>query len=191
MSKYPELIVLRHGETEWNLENRMQGALNSPLTSRGIAHAQRQCELLSEFDLSDWDVFCSPQGRAVQTAGLAAGPLVTTITTDPLLREIGVGEWQGKLRDTLKYDGIRQDGPDGPINLYEHAPGGEGFDRLEARCHRFLSKLERPSVLITHGITSRMLRVLVLGLDRSEIGKIAGGQGNLFHLKDGMQKELV
>ena len=191
MSEYPEIIVLRHGETEWNRENRMQGALNSRLTEKGITQAQHQLELLSQFDLRQWDVFCSPQGRAVQTAGFAVAPLVDFVSSDPLLCEIGVGEWQGKIRDQLDFDGARHDGPDGPIALYEHAPGGEGFDRLEERCRAFLGKLTRPTVIVTHGITSRMLRITVLGLGRSELGTIAGGQGNIFHLKDGVQKEFV
>lgn len=191
MRTFPELLILRHGETVWNRENRMQGALNSALTEQGIQHAKRQGEILAQFDLSDWAAVSSPQGRAFQTAGIAVAPLVNRITTDPLLCEIDVGEWQGRLRAQLKAEGPQNDGPDGPLALYEQAPGGEGFDRLEARCKRFLGSLNCPTVVVTHGITSRMLRILALGLDRVALGKIAGGQGNVFHLKDGVQKELV
>lgn len=191
MSTYPELLVLRHGETLWNREQRMQGALNSALTEQGIRHAKRQGEILSQFDLSAWTAVCSPQGRAFQTAGIAVAPYVNKITTDSLLREIDVGEWQGRLRAELKVKGPQNDSPDGPLALYEQAPGGEGFNRLEARCRKFLNGLNCPTVIVTHGITSRMLRILVLGLSRDALGEIAGGQGNIFHLKDGVQKELV
>ncbi len=188
---WQELIVLRHGETEWNRENRMQGALNSRLTDKGIAQAKRQGELLRGFVLDDWVAFCSPLGRTIQTAGYSIAPVINRIHTDNRLREIEVGEWSGMRRSDLKYDGNLDEGPDGPIGLYEQAPGGEGFDALEARCRSFLGDLTGPTVVVTHGITSRMLRTIVLGLGRSELGKIAGGQGNLFHLKDGVQKEIV
>jgi len=188
---YPELIFLRHGETFWNRENRMQGALNSELTEKGITQARRQRELLMQFDLKGWTACSSPQGRAFQTAGLAVAPLIERIKTDDRLREIEVGQWSGKLRADLSADMVLQDGPDGPIALYEHAPGGEGFDALEERCRDFLDDLSGSTVIVTHGITSRMLRTIVLGLGRSELGKIPGGQGNLFHVKDGVQKEIV
>ena len=136
---WPELLVLRHGETTWNHEKRMQGDLNSPLTAQGIAQAQNQHRVLEKMDLTGWDIWSSPMGRAFQTAGIAVAPFVTTIHTDTRLREIGVGDWTGRLRSELQYDGPQLDGPDGPVGLYAHAPGGEGFDALEQRCRDFLS----------------------------------------------------
>jgi len=189
---WPEVIVLRHGETEWNRDNRMQGALNSPLTEKGQHQAAKQGELLGQFDLSsNWGAVCSPQGRAFETAALSVALHIPFVRTDDRLREIGVGDWAGKIRSDLKVEGPLQDGPDGPIAMYEQAPGGEGFDALEQRCRSLLSEIQRPSVLVTHGITSRMLRTILLDLPRSELGKIQGGQGNLFHIKDGIQKEIV
>ncbi len=187
--EYPELLILRHGETVWNAENRMQGQLNSPLTEKGRAQAARQAELLGARDLSGFVALSSPQGRAFETAAIAVARHMSPICTDDRLREIGVGEWQGRVRDGLWNQPI-EDTPDGPIAMYEHAPGGEGFDALEARCRGFLADLEGPAVLVTHGITSRMLRTVLLGLDRSELGNLPGGQGNVFHLKDKTQTEL-
>ena len=60
----PELYILRHGETYWNAENRMQGELNSPLTEKGLRDAARQGQILSARDLSGFAFFTSPQGRA-------------------------------------------------------------------------------------------------------------------------------
>ncbi|MCB2120639.1 MAG: histidine phosphatase family protein, partial [Rhodobacteraceae bacterium] len=51
MGVYPELYVLRHGETVWNAEGRMQGTLDSPLTERGCAQARRQGEILASLGL--------------------------------------------------------------------------------------------------------------------------------------------
>ncbi|MEJ6402384.1 histidine phosphatase family protein [Yoonia sp. 2307UL14-13] len=188
---FPELYILRHGETVWNAENRMQGGLNSPLTEKGRAQAARQGELLSGLDLDGFAALSSPQGRAFETAAIAVAPLIPLIRTDDRLREIGVGEWQGKVRDDLRVHVPVVDGPDGPLALYEHAPGGEGFAGLEQRCRAFLADLAGPVVIVTHGITSRMLRCLSLGLGRDALANMPGGQGNVFHLKDGAQTELV
>ncbi len=53
-----------------------------------------------------------------------------------------------------------------------------------------MSNLQGPSVLVTHGITSRMIRATVLGLGIAGLGEMPGGQGVVYHLKDGVQKRL-
>jgi len=183
---FPELYILRHGQTVWNAENRMQGELNSPLTAKGIADAARQGDILRGIDLTGFAFLCSPQGRAFQTAGLALAQIATDIRTDDRLREIGVGDWSGLLRDTLPMP----EGRDPFMAQYEIAPNGEGFARLETRCRAFLADLTGPSVLVTHGITSRMLRSIVAGEGAVAVPTIHGGQGCVYHLKDGVQKLL-
>ena len=64
---YPELYILRHGETEWNATNRMQGRLNSPLTDKGKRDATRQGNILRGLNLSGFSFLSSPSGRAFQT----------------------------------------------------------------------------------------------------------------------------
>jgi len=190
MGHYPEIFVLRHGETEWNAQGRMQGALNSPLTERGRAQARQQGDILSEFDLTGFDVICSPQARAFETAAIALAGQVNRIRTDEGLREIGVGLWAGKLRSELSAGQDLIEGPDGALALYEQAPEGEGFAALEQRCRAFLDQLNGPSVLITHGITSRMLRCVATGVGPSGLENIGGGQGIVFQVKNSSQKRL-
>ncbi len=192
--KHPEVYILRHGETHWNAENRMQGELNSPLTARGIEHAARQHDILAACDLKGFEALCSPQGRAVQTAGIAVAPLISTLRTDDRLREIGVGQWQGRVRSELPFVGDAINGPDGPLAMYASAPGGEGFQALAERCAAVLDDLRQPSVLVTHGITSRMLRMVLLGYpwdDLQTMAELPGGQGVVYHLKDGVQTKLA
>ena len=190
MVDFPELYFLRHGQTYWNAEGRMQGRLNSSLTSLGRKQAERQGEILASLDLSGFEAICSPQGRAFETAAIAVAPILPMIRTDPRLCEIDVGDWQGKLREGLWPDGQLDDGPDGPLAVYENAPGGEGFAGLEQRCADFLRSLQGPSVIVTHGITSRMMRSLVLGLGTAGVKQMPGGQGNVFHLSNGEQRQL-
>ena len=187
---YPEVYVLRHGETEWNAENRMQGALNSPLTIEGRAQALRQGQILQSINLKDFIVLSSPQGRAFQTAAIALAECVTHVRTDDRLSEIGVGEWSGRIRSELAPPDQYNDTPDGALELYEQAPGGEGFAALHARCAAFLNDLPGPAVLITHGITSRMLRAIIMGRGLAGLAEMPGGQGVVYHLKDGVQKRL-
>ena len=183
---YPELYILRHGQTEWNEQGRMQGALNSPLTAQGVAEATRQGEILQRIDLQDFSFICSPQMRAVQTAGIALSHVAGFVQTDPRLAEITVGEWSGLLRDDLPME----DGPDAFMAQYEAAPGGEGLAGVTCRVTAFLADLKGPSVLVTHGVTSRVLRGLVVGEDAIGAASVHGGQGTVYHLKDGMQKVL-
>lgn len=178
---HPELFILRHGETTWNAENRMQGELNSPLTEKGLRDAARQRAILAELDLQGFRFICSPQGRAFQTAGIALAGLADHIRTDDRLREIGVGDWSGLLRDELPM-------PKSPYtSQYEIAPNGEGFARLKVRCREFLADLDGPAVLVTHGITSSMIRGLVVGEKAHADRNSHAGQGRVYHLKKGDQ----
>ncbi len=185
-----ELYVLRHGETEWNAEGRLQGALDAPLTPRGRAQAQRQAEILQGLDLEDFDLFSSPQGRAVETARIALASRVTDLRTDERLREIGVGVWAGRLHREIDSYGEPDTAPNSPLTIYENAPDGEGFVRLSVRCAAFLGDLRRPAVIVTHGITSRMLRAIAMGGGIGDLGEMPCGQGVVYNIKDGVQKRL-
>ncbi|MEP3345929.1 MAG: histidine phosphatase family protein [Litoreibacter sp.] len=186
----PELYVLRHGETEWNASGRMQGRLHSPLTAKGISQAHEQRRILSDVDLTGFDVISSPQTRAIHTAVEVFSQSRAEIRTDPLLREIDAGLWQGRIRSELQISGDPKVTVDGPLAFYEQAEGGEGFPALRQRCQTFLDALSGPAVLVTHGITSRMLRTVALGLPSEAMVDLPGGQGVVFHLKDGQQQVL-
>jgi probable phosphoglycerate mutase len=188
--QFPELYVLRHGETEWNASGRMQGRLHSPLTAKGLSQAQTQKRILAGHDLTGFEVISSPQTRALHTAIEVFSHSAVEIRTDPLLREIDAGAWQGRIRSELEVTGDPKMTVDGPLAFYEQAEGGEGFTALRARCTAFLTALTGPAVLITHGITSRMLRAVALGLPSDAMVDLPGGQGVVFHLKDGVQEVL-
>ena len=181
----PDLLVLRHGETEWNRAGRLQGDQDSSLTELGAAQALQQGEILRAMSLDGWDWYSSPQGRARQTADIAAaraggGP----VRVEPQLREIGIGDWAGRSRAELMAETPALfDGP--PLAWYDHAPGGEGLEGLATRLHGFLSGLTRPSVLVTHGITSRMLRCLAQSLPPEAFGQVSGGQGVVYRIAGG------
>lgn len=187
---WPEVYVLRHGQTAWNAAGRMQGGLDSALTPAGRAQALRQAGILAACDLSGFEPWCSPQGRAMSTAALALPSTLGAPRTDPRLREIGVGLWEGRLRGEIaELAGAEDEGGRG-LAAYDLAPGGEGLKALEARCRAFLSERRSPLVIVTHGITSRVLRLVLTGQDLGRIDAIGGGQGIVWHLRDGVQRRL-
>ena len=188
---FQPIYVMRRGETVWNAEGRFQGALNSPLTETGRVQAEALANTLSQQDLSGFDVRVSPQGRAFETAAIALARQVLELHTDPRLREIGVGQWAGRLRGEVAPAGlVQEDTPDGPLALYEHAPEGEGFAALRLRCEAFLQSLTAPTLCVTHGITSRMLRAVALGQPSASLGDLPGGQGMVYVVEDGVHRRL-
>ncbi|XDA96475.1 histidine phosphatase family protein [Sulfitobacter sp. LCG007] len=190
MSAFPRLFVMRHGQTEWNAARRMQGWRDSALTDQGVAEALRQRNILSGCDLTGCTAISSPQVRALHTAALALQGLVHEIRTDERLKEIGVGEWTGMTADQLELRGATFGDDSGSLLHYDRAPGGEGFEALYRRCKAFLDDLRGPAILVTHGVTSRMLRLIVLGRAIRELDDIPGGQGVVYHLEDGRQQCL-
>lgn len=187
---YPDLYIARHGETEWNASGRMQGRLHSALTPKGEAQARDLGRILKSHVSSGTRYITSPQTRAVHTAALALSHSVAMIETDARLCEIDVGAWQGRIRDELQVTGDIKMTPDGPLAFYEQAEGGEGFPALRRRCADFLGSLNGPCVLITHGITGRMLRAVALGMDDEGLVDLPGGQGVVFHISGDQQKIL-
>ena len=105
------------------------------------------------------------------------------IRTDDRLREIGMGAFAGQFRTPLMAQEQIRDG----FALYERAPGGEGFAALHARCTAFLNSLSSPAVLVTHGITSRMLRVVLSGRPIGDVARMGGGQGVVYAVQGGVQ----
>lgn len=99
--------IFRHGQTQWNLEKRLQGHDDSPLTQLGIEQAELAKERLSQVSFDA--VLSSPSGRTVHTANILTGLPKEQIKTMEGLREIHLGSWEGlsteevALRDNERY----------------------------------------------------------------------------------------
>ena len=187
MKDAPPLYILRHGETEWNASGRLQGHHHSPLTPLGRTQAREQRRILRARDLRGFGAFSSPQERALETANIALDGVIAPVQSAPALREIGLGDWAGRDRAGLIAETRAVDG----FDLYSLAPRGEGFDALRSRCEQFLAALRAPAVLVTHGITSRMLRLVLTGQPTEKLRDQPGGQGVVFHVENGRQHRLA
>nr|WP_255599343.1 histidine phosphatase family protein [Hasllibacter sp. MH4015] len=188
---YPPLFILRHGETEWNLADRMQGWKDSPLTDLGRAQAAAQGRLLARHAPDHYDIRVSPSGRAQMTAEIALGPMVANAVSDDRLKEINVGHWVGRSLGE-----IRAEFPDIDMSRDRHlwkfdAPGGETLQEMTQRCRAVLDDLTGPTVIVTHGVTSRLLRCLALHLPPTDLGALPGGQGVVHHVEAGRARVLA
>jgi probable phosphoglycerate mutase len=93
------LLLVRHGETDWNLERRYQGHLDSPLNDAGRRQAEAVAEALAAEPVDA--IYSSDLGRASATAEVIGARLGLPVTTDRGLREVDVGSWAGLTREQV------------------------------------------------------------------------------------------
>jgi broad specificity phosphatase PhoE len=192
------IYLMRHGETVWNRERRFQGRLDSPLTELGIAQARRMGEALAPLvpGRGVVEIVASPLGRARATAAAVADVLGIApgrIANDARLTEIDVGIWSG-----LTFTAIAEGWP-GSIteanrrDWFFRSPDGETYEAIAARVRSFLDDAiaPRPMIVVAHGITSRLLRGLYLGLSRSELLRLELSQDAIFKLADGKVERIA
>ena len=191
MKPIPEIFVIRHGQTEWNLAGRWQGDLDSPLTAQGIAQAKAVGAQLGRLGITPAShrFYTSPMGRARATAQLMTGGQAVVVE-DARLREISVGRWTGATRDEIRAQtDLHADTHF--LDFYAAAPGGEPFAVMQDRCAAFLDALTGPSVIVTHGITSRFLRTLAMGWGLDRVAELPGGQGVIHHVANRQHAEIT
>jgi len=162
----PVIYYIRHGETDWNVERRLQGHQDIPLNVRGRGQAAHCGEVLRDLfakqsiDAATLDYVSSPLGRARQTMKLlrpALGMAAEGYRIEPRLIEICFGEWEG-----FTIAQLRNRDPD-RIAQREHdkwhfvAPGGESYEAVGARMRVWYDSLTRDTVVTAHGGTARGL----------------------------------
>jgi broad specificity phosphatase PhoE len=189
------ILLVRHGETEWNLERRIQGRLDSALTERGIAQARAVGRLVGSLpDAAIVRIVASPLGRARRTAQIICEQLVAgpELVIDDRLREISVGSWDGltyhdiALRSPGIFDGA------GRHDWYFRSPDGDAYEAFAARVGKWLCEAaeQRLLVAVTHGIVSRVMRGLYAGLPREVALVLPVPQDKVFRLSGGVIEEL-
>ena len=149
MYPYPELYILRLGETLWNQQGRFQGQKDSSLTDKGRQQTLAQGEVLRSIKSLPNIVFVNPLGRTLTTANLAA-PFIKNHVKDPRLLEINFGAWEGATRDAISQT-IKA--PVQGSKWFFKSPGGETFQMISTRVMSFLQELEDPAIVVTHAVT--------------------------------------
>lgn len=101
------LILLRHGQTDYNATGRMQGQMDTKLSKIGVAQAENAARYLATMGINY--ILSSDLSRAADTARIVASVCGVPMDVDERLRETNLGEWQGQSRDEVdeKYPGAR------------------------------------------------------------------------------------
>ena len=159
-----KLYLIRHGETDWNIVKRLQGATDIPLNENGEALARETAEGLKEipFDM----VFTSPLKRAYRTAEIVKGNREIPLIIEERIREICFGDYEGLVS---KSEGYSIPDPDFKFfftktDCYKTPPNGEPIESLLERTNEFLEELKKrkdlkdKTILVsTHGAAVRAL----------------------------------
>ncbi len=158
------LYVARHGETQWNIENRVQGRTDIPMNEAGF----RQAEMLAD-EVAGYDIdlmLVSPLKRAQQTAQVVEKRCNIPYVTEERLTEYNFGTYEGKCRTDPDFQAIRR-------QLAYRFPGGESSFDAAARIYPFLDELPKKYpgknlLLICHGALARTIRTYFVDMTNEE-----------------------
>lgn len=162
-----QVYLVRHGETQWNAERRIQGQSDSPLTAKGEQQAMQVGERARSLGITH--IISSDLGRTKRTAKIIAQACGCDITFDSRLRELDMGVLEKRQIDSLteEEEGWRRQLVNGTQD--GRIPGGESMQELSDRVHAALAScLELPQgsrpLLVSHGIALGCLVSTILGL---------------------------
>ena len=154
MTTKTELLLIRHGETEYNKKSIIQGQTDTELNASGIKNAAKTAEFLKDYEFDH--IYSSDLKRARKTASFIADKLDIEIKESKKLREIDFGDWEG-----LKLEEIAAQYPDNMEAwridpLTNGAPGGENLSEFAARINSFFNQLLEEHkgeklIVVTHG----------------------------------------
>ncbi len=172
----PTVLLVRHGETDWNRSGQIMGERPIPLNTRGEAQAQALAGVLGPGVARA--VYSSPIQRARQTAQILAAAVERPVDTDHALTEIGVGEWEGKFWRDLTDDLIRHNFYAKPDEA--RPPGGETLREVQVRAVAAVQRaIEQPGlsgedrlVIVSHADVIRAIVAHYLELDLKTIRRV-------------------
>jgi probable phosphoglycerate mutase len=170
------IILVRHGETEWNRVERFRGNADIPLNENGL----KQAELLARRIMSQWSpvaVYTSPLSRAIRTAEIIARFRELPVHIHPGLSDVDYGEWQGLTPEEVRtrWPELYENWQTCPENLI--FPGGESLSERQkigvAAVKEIAKKHSGETVVcVGHTVINRLIIIGLLGLDKSYFWRI-------------------
>jgi phosphoserine phosphatase len=162
------IVLIRHGETDWNVEGRYQGQADPPLNQRGFEQAHELVESLSSINLDL--LYTSPLKRAAQTASILAKRLTIPLHVEPGLVEIHQGDWQTRLRSEIEalYPDLFRRWETTPWEV--SPPNGETLTQVQARVETAMQAIldRHPGKcigIVAHRIPIALIKIRFQGLD--------------------------
>jgi broad specificity phosphatase PhoE len=169
-------VLIRHGQTVWNRENRFRGQLDPELDATGL----RQAEATGRYVAARWPavaVYTSPLTRARRTADAVAAAQGLEARPFPNLLDISFGELQGKAWDEVsqRWPDVAQAWIYAPHTV--QFPGGESLDVVRSRVTAGLDELiarhrDETVALVSHTVVNRVLLCAVLGLGNEHFWRL-------------------
>jgi broad specificity phosphatase PhoE len=185
------IYLVRHGQTEFNHAQRLQGQCDSDLTELGMEQARRMGSHLKPLvdDHERWVMIASPLGRTVRTAEIIRETigLNCEIALDPRIQELHCGAWEGFHHREIEEAAPGTVGRPGWLLT---APGGERYDDIAGRIASFIAEIDesdgRRRIIVSHGIAGRILRALYSGAPADQLwSNRPPPQDAVFHLSGG------
>jgi probable phosphoglycerate mutase len=184
----PPIYFIRHGETDWNREQRIQGLTDVPLNGQGHLQAEAVARALKDYLRGDKiDRFIvSPLTRARQSMDYVARQFdlpPSLIDIDPVMTELGFGVWEGRTVSELHAD---PECPKTPLERFHWRPrGGESYVDGLARIRQWIGRFSGPTVIVAHGAIGRCLIGLVADLSPEQLVQAKTPQGSFCRLQNG------
>lgn len=187
----PLCYFVRHGQTGWNAELRLQGQADTDMTDLGRSQAVRNGRRLAELvdAPEDFDFVASPLKRTRETMELIRAEMglpARDYRVDARLMEVHFGDWQGFTHAELEQ---RQPGStvarlSDKWDFVAPGPGGESYRMLLDRVRPWYEALSRPTICVTHGGVLRILFKLVEDLPVARVAEMGIVQDRVLRLKD-------
>ncbi len=162
-----ELWLVRHGQTDWNLERRYQGHSDTPLNATGLEQARLAAEALA--GRSYTAIYSSDLTRARVTAESIARRLGMEVQIDPRLREVNLGVWEGMVVTDIQAQYPAEWEARQSNRLYGRPPGGESVHDVAARIWPAVDDLaarhpDGALILVSHGLALATILCRAQGL---------------------------
>lgn len=169
------ILLVRHGRTEWNKDQRFRGTVDIPLDEQGRKEAACARDWLETETFHA--AYTSPLSRAVETAEIILRPHGLAVQKHDGLTDLNYGEWQGKPNEEVRetYPELYRHWREAPHTVV--FPGGEGLDAVRKRCLATAEEVaarhpEQTVLLAAHRVVNKVLIAALLGLDDSHFWEI-------------------
>lgn len=192
MATLPLIYFVRHGETDWNVENRLQGQAETDINAVGRLQATHNGETLKALIPAPlgFDFVASPLRRTCETMErirTAMGLDPVGYRTDPRLMELNFGDWQGFTYAELE---IREPGSKArrSVDKWNFRPPGieaESYEILKDRLLPWLAEVTSPTVCVTHGGIIRALFRVFEDLTQKKAATLKVSQDRVLKLEEG------